>query len=179
MFTARLLLSLCEFVFLVVMSGLVVVLTYRIFVKANPDFHMGAEIAKGNTAVGTLMAAILGSASYILMAGTETSIGMFRMHMLAPSGESDTAARILCLIIAHLGVSMLLAVVSISVTLRLFGRLEPELHAGKELQKGNMAVGILLSAVVVISAAFVHDGVSALSKSLVPRTAIGRILTAK
>lgn len=179
MFTIRILVSLFEFGLMVVMSAFVIALTYRIFVKANPDFHMGDEIKKGNVSVGILMAAILISASYILMAGTESSIAMFRMHMLAPSEENESMLRILGLIVAHLSISMLLAVISISVTLRMFGRLERELRAGKELQKGNVAVGVLLSAVVVISSMYVREGVSALSKALTPQPSIGHIQIGK
>lgn len=179
MFTIRILVSLFEFSLMVVMSAFVIALTYRIFVKANPDFHMGEEIKKGNVSVGILMAAILVSASYILMAGTESSIAMFRMHMLAPSEENESMLRILGLIVAHLSISMLLAVISISVTLRMFGRLERELRAGKELQKGNVAVGVLLSAVVVISSMYVREGVSALSKALTPQPSIGHIQIGK
>jgi uncharacterized membrane protein YjfL (UPF0719 family) len=175
MFTTRVLVSLFDFALMVVMSAFVIALTYRIFVKANPDFHMGEEIKKGNVSVGILMAAILISASYILMAGTESSISMFRMHMLAPSEENESLIRIFGLIVAHLAVSMMLAVISISVTLRMFGRLERELRAGKELQKGNVAVGVLLAAVVIISSMYVREGVSALSKALTPQPSIGHI----
>jgi uncharacterized membrane protein YjfL (UPF0719 family) len=175
MFNTRVVVSLADFFLMVVMSAFVIALTYRIFVKANPDFHMGQEIKKGNVAVGVLMAAILLSASYILMAGTESSINMFRMHMLAPSAEDESMWQVSGLIFAHLTVSMMLAVVSISVTLRMFGRLERELRAGKELQAGNLAVGILLSAVVIISSMYVREGVSALSKALTPQPSIGRI----
>jgi uncharacterized membrane protein YjfL (UPF0719 family) len=175
MFTIRILVSLFEFCLMVVMSAFVIALTYRIFVKANPDFHMGAEIKKGNVAVGVLMAAILVSASYILTAGTESSIAMFRMHMLAPSEENESLLKIFGLIVAHLTISMMLAVISISVTLRMFGRLERELHAGKELQKGNLAVGVLLAAVVIISSMYVREGVSSLSKAMTPQPSIGHI----
>ena len=175
MFATRIIVSLFQFALMVLMSGFVIAITYRIFIKANPDFHMGEEIKKGNTAVGILVSFILISASHILMAGTDSSIAMFRMHMLAPSDENESMLKIMGLIVAHLSISMLLAVVSISVTLRMFGRLEKELHAGKELQKGNVAVGILLSAVVLISSMYVREGVSALSKALTPQPSIGHI----
>lgn len=178
MFTTRVVVSIFDFILMVVMSAFVIALTYRIFVKANPDFHMGQEIKKGNIAVGILMAAILVSASYILMAGTESSIAMFRMHMMAPN-DGESVWQIFGLIFAHLAISMMLAVVSISVTLRMFGRLERELRAGKELQNGNLAVGVLLAAVVVISSMYVREGVSALSKALTPQHSIGLIQVEK
>jgi hypothetical protein len=70
---------------------------------------------------------------------------------------------------------MLLAVITISVTLRLFGRLVKSLHAGQELQRGNLAVGIVLSSVVLVAALYVGEGVSAISKALVPQPSIGQI----
>src|SRR3569832_1834771 len=141
MFNTRVVVSLADFFLMVVMSAFVIALTYRIFVKANPDFHMGQEIKKGNVAVGVLMAAILISASYILMAGTESSINMFRMHMLAPSAEDESMWQVGGLIVAHLTVSMMLALVSISVTLRMFGRLERGRRGGGGRRAGGRAGG--------------------------------------
>ena len=175
MFTTRLIVSLFDFILMVIMSAVVIALTYRIFIRANPDFHMGEEIKKGNVAVGILVAVIMISASHILMAGTDSSVAMFRMHMLAPSEENESTLKILALIAAHLSISMLLAVMSISITLRMFGKLERQLQAGKELQKGNVAVGLLLSSVVLISSMYVREGVSALSKAMTPQPSIGRI----
>ena len=178
MFAARVIVSLFHFALMVAMSGFVIYLTYRTFIKANPDFDMEAEIKKGNVAVGLLVGTILFCASQILMAGADSSISMFRMHMLAPD-ENASALRLAGLIAAHLSVSMALAVVSISFTLRLFGRLTSHMKEGVELQKGNVAVGILLSSVVLVSSLFVRDGVGALAKALTPQPSIGRIQIGK
>lgn len=176
MFTTRVLVSFFEFMLAVVMSGLIIYLTYRVFIKANPDFNMEEEIKKGNVAVGALVGAILFAASMILQKGLGSVVSMFRMHISAP-GESTLGLGKLALIsAAHLGLSMVLAVITISVTLRLFGRLvRSHMRPGEELQKGNLAVGIVLGAVVLISALYVGEGVSAISKALVPQPSIGQI----
>jgi len=169
-----LIVSVFEFLLAVLMSGVIISLTYRVFIKANPDFNMEGEIKKGNVAVGTLVAAILFSASMILQKGMGSVVSMFRMHISAP-GESLGLGKLALLSAAHLGLSMLLAVITISVTLRLFGKLVRSLRAGKELEKGNLAVGILLSSVVLVAALYVGEGVSAISKALVPQPSIGQI----
>ncbi len=46
---------------------------------------------------------------------------------------------------------------------------------GQELQRGNIAVGLLLSAVVIISALFVGSGVSAVSRALVPQLNVASV----
>ncbi|HAT71939.1 MAG TPA: hypothetical protein DCS63_03905 [Elusimicrobia bacterium] len=175
MFNTRLIVSIFEFLLAVVMSGLIISLTYRVFIKANPDFDMEAEIKKGNAAVGTLVAAILFAASMILQKGLGSVVSMFRMHVSAPGESTLGLGKLALLSAAHLGLSMLLAVITISVTLRLFGRLVRSLHAGQELEKGNMAVGIVLAGVVLVAALYVGEGVSAISKALVPQPSIGQI----
>ena len=175
MLNTRILVSIFEFALAVIMSGMVIYLTYKIFIKANPDFDMEDEIKKGNTAVGTLMAAILFSASMILQKGMGSVVSMFRLYMSAPGENGLGIGKLSLLSLGHLSISMLAAVITISVTLRLFGRLGRTLQAGKELQKGNLAVGILLSSVVIVAALYVGEGVSAVSKALVPQPSIGQI----
>jgi len=176
MLTTRIIVSVFEFILAVVMSGLVIYITYRIFVKANPDFNMEEEIKKGNVAVGTLMAAILFSASMILQKGITSVVSMFRLYMSAPGENSLGFGKLTLLCFGHLSIAMVAAVLTISVTLRLFGRLtRARLHAGQELQKGNLAVGILLAGIVIISCLYVGEGVNAVSKALVPQPSIGEI----
>jgi uncharacterized membrane protein YjfL (UPF0719 family) len=175
MFVTRFLISLFEFGLLVVMSGLLIFLTYRLFIRANPDFNMESEIKNGNIAVGILVAAILLSASMILEKGLGAVIGMMRLQISAPLQSGLPLWQILLLALGHLVMSMALALFTISLTLRLFGRLGRRITPGKELQKGNIAMGLLLAAVVLVAAFYVGEGVSALSKALVPQPPMGRI----
>jgi len=172
MFATRLIVSIFEFVLAVIMSGVIISITYRVFIK---DFDMEAEIKKGNAAVGTLVAAILFAASMILQKGLGSVVSMFRMQISAPGESSIGYGKLALLCAAHLGLSMLLAVITISVTLRLFGKLVRSLHAGKELERGNLAVGIVLASVVLVAALYVSEGVSAISTALVPQPSIGQI----
>ncbi|MCM2268457.1 MAG: DUF350 domain-containing protein [Elusimicrobiales bacterium] len=176
MVNTRVIVSVFEFLLAVLMSGLIIYLTYRVFIKANPDFNMEEEIKKGNVAVGTLVGAILFAASMILQKGLGAVVSMFRMHVSAPGEMTIGLSKLAVIGAAHLGLAMMLAVFTISVTLRLFGRLvRSHMHPGEELQKGNVAVGIVLAAVVLVAALYVGEGVSAISKALVPQPSIGQI----
>ena len=176
MFTTRIMVSFFEFLLSVFMSGFIIYLTYRVFIKANPDFDMEEEIKKGNVAVGTLVSVILLSASLILQKGLGSVVSMFRLYLSAPGENSLGLGKLALLCTAHLGLSLVLAVITISVTLRLFGKLVgSHMQAGKELEKGNLAVGLVLSSVVLVAALYVGEGVSAISKALVPQPSIGRI----
>jgi uncharacterized membrane protein YjfL (UPF0719 family) len=180
MFFTRVLVSLFEFTLTVVMSGVAIAYTYKVFVRANPDFDMGVEIRKGNVAVGTLMAAILVAASMILQKGLSSVVSMFRLHMTAPGQTGFNVAQLVMISLSHLVVALIVALMTISITLRLFGKLtRAQLHAGQELEKGNVAVGVVLAAVVLVAALYVGEGVSALSKALVPQPSMGRVQTLK
>lgn len=175
MFFTRVIISMFEFTLSVVMSGLTIALTYRVFISANPDFDMEEEIGKGNIAVGTLVGAILFAASMILQRGLAAVVGMFRLHLAAPTEGGFELWQLALMTLGHLMMSLVLALLTISITLRLFGKLTRSFRPGKELQKGNMAVGVLLSAVVIIASLYVGEGVSSLSKALVPQPSLSRV----
>ncbi len=172
---ARLFTSFVEFGLAALMSGFIIALTYKVFIRANPDFDMEEEIKKGNAAVGTLMAAIVFAASMILQRGMGAVISMTRMYFSSPGEYSIGLGKVLIISLGHLVFSLLLAVITISVTLRLFGRLDRSLQAGKRLKEGNIAIGIVLASVVLVAAMYVGEGVSAVTKAMVPQPSIGRI----
>jgi uncharacterized membrane protein YjfL (UPF0719 family) len=173
MFITRVFVSLFEFVFSAVISVLVVYVTYRVFILANTDFDGEEQIQKGNIAVAILTAAIMVSSSWIIQQGLDSCKSLFKMYMTTPVGEG--AVNLALLGVTHLVMAFLLAVVTISGALRLFGRLGRRMHLGAELQKGNIAVGILLAGVVVVVSAYMTDGVSSLAKSLLPQPSIGHV----
>jgi len=168
-----------ELALMIFSSGLLIVLIYRIFIRANPDFDMEQAIKDGNTAVGILMATIMVCAALMLAKGLSASVAVFRLAMASPLESGAALWQAVLLIAGHLFLSLAIAVLTISVTLRLFGwfsrRLKPTLQMGKQLESGNIAVGILLSAVVFIATMYVGDGVSAVTKALVPQPEIGTI----
>ena len=179
MFTTRFLVSLAELGLMILSSGLIIVLIYRVFIRANPDFNMEGAIKDGNVAVGVLMATIMVSAALMLAKGLSASVAVFRLAMATPLESSSQIWQAVMLVAGHLVLSLAIAVLTISVTLRLFGkmtrRINPEMHMGKHLENGNMAVGILLAAAVFIATMYVGDGVSAITKALVPQPKIGTI----
>lgn len=175
----HLLLSLIELAFMIVISGLIVWVIYRVFIKANPDFDMEREIRRGNLAVGILVGSIMVCAAELIVKGIGASVGNLRLTFSSPSDVVLPLWQAGLLVVGHLGLSLAIALLAISVALRLFGLmtrpLEPEHRMGKMLEKGNIAVGVLLAAVVFIATLYVGEGLSALTKSLVPQPKIGKI----
>ena len=157
------------------LAVLVVFLTYKVFIKANTDFDEEVEIKKGNVAVGILITALLlGSANIIQNALTPlTNLLLFQFQQGA---ATMSRGRLALYTAAHLIMAFLMAVLAMSFSLRVFGRLTRNyMRAGKELEKGNVAVGLLLAGVVFVVGMYIGDGVEALAKSLIPQAGYSSI----
>lgn len=179
MLSTRFLTSLAELGLMTISSAIIIVLIYRIFIRANPDFDMEAAIHKGNTAVGILMAAIMICAALMLAKGLSASMAVFRLAMVLPEGSGIGIWHAVVLILGHLIFTLVIVVLTISLTLRLFGKMStgknPGKTMGKLLEEGNVAMGIILAAVVFIATMYVGDGISAVTKALVPQPEVGTI----
>ena len=182
MFLKHLLVGLFELVLMTFMCGLLIYIIYRVFIKATPEIDMEKELKNGNVAVGILVASIMVSAGIMVQKGLVASVGMFQMSLFAPSEFTLPVWQTALVILGHLILSLAVTVFVLSVTLRLFARLvrktNPELRAGRlglQLVQGNIAVGLVLSAVMFMATLYVGEGVSALTKALVVQPSIGTI----
>jgi uncharacterized membrane protein YjfL (UPF0719 family) len=159
------------------MAVLVVFATLRALIRSNTDFDEDEAIRKGNTAVGVLVAALLMGSAYIMFNAFDPMADVLRRFLTHP-GACDLGWRRLALYsIGNLVLAFFIVVGTMFLTLRLFGRMtrSERMRAGVELERGNVAVGILLASVVGIVSMFVGDGVKALSKAVLPAPAVGSI----
>jgi hypothetical protein len=175
----RLLISLFELALMIVMSGVVITLIFRFFLKATPDINIEAELRKGNVAIGILTATVMLSVALLLQKGLGASVSTFRLAMATPDEMAIPLWLAGLLILGHLILSLALAIVTVTVTLRLVGklfrRINPEMPYRQLLMSGNIAIGLLLSSIVLITTLYVGDGLSAVTKALVPQPKIGTI----
>lgn len=158
----------------VVMAVMVVYATLRALIRSNTDFDEDKELAKGNVAVGILVASLLIASANIMYQAFEPVAAMIRRH-LTPGVAAGDPWKLALAAVGNLVLAFVVVVATMSFSLRLFGRLTRSkgMRAGKELEKGNVAVGILLAAVVFIVSLFVGEGVKALSKAIMPKPTSG------
>lgn len=175
MFLKQVLVSIFEFGMTVVMSVLVVFVTYRAMAYTNPDYDTQAELKKGNVAVAILLGALLFASGMMVQKGFTPVISLFRMYIMSPLQESVSNWRMALHAVSHLAMSFILSVTTISFSLRMFGKLNKDMKMGQELKKGNVAVGIILAAVILVVAMYVSEGIGSISRALIPQPSIGRV----
>ena len=172
----RFLIGIFELILGIIMSGIIIYITYRIFIKSNPDFNMEEAIKRGNVSVAILLCANIFTASMMLKKSLDAVESMFRMYFSTPGDYSIGFLGIAGAAAGILIFTMWLATITIKITLRLFGKMmKPRIFPGKELEKGNAAIGILLAIVVLIAGIYVGDGVNSLSRALIPQASVAPI----
>jgi len=175
---ARIAFSVLELLVTIGMAVLVVYLTMRALIRTNTDFDEDKEILRGNVSVGILVASLLLSSANIMHQAFSPVADTVRFHL---SGVSKNAVYwywpVAAYALGNLALAFVIVVATMSLSLRLFGRLTRtrSTRPGKELEKGNVAIGILLSSVVLIVSMFVGEGVKSISKALIPAPTTGQI----
>ena len=117
------------------------------------------ELAKGNTAVGILVASIFVSIAIVVQSGvTGISIGL----------KDAVAGNIYSLIAStiQLILGILLAIGVIYLALNIFDKLTKEIDDFEEIRKGNVAVASELAGVIIAVALIVQSGVLGITSAL-------------
>ncbi|MSP56920.1 MAG: DUF350 domain-containing protein [Myxococcales bacterium] len=169
------LVSLFDFLLTGGMSVLVIYVHYRLYIITNSDYDAAEELRKGNIAVAVLLSAMLIGGGMIVKEGIYPVVNLVRLKLTAPTlGLSGVQVGLFA--VGHVFLVFLVAVFTLSMGLRVWGRLaRGSMCWGDELKKGNTAVGIVLAGVVLVFSAFMSGGVSHLTKSLIPQPSMGQV----
>lgn len=170
--TTRILLSLFEFLLTIALAVGVVFVNYRLSIRTNPDYDAEQELKNKNVGIAILLAASLFASGMIVKNGIFPVASMVRLAFTS-DGAYLTPWQVAGVAVLQILLVFAAAIFSLSVSLRLFGRLTRRIQEGKELKAANPAVGIVLAAVVLVIGLFVSDSMSSLTKSLVPQAPLG------
>jgi uncharacterized membrane protein YjfL (UPF0719 family) len=168
------LLSLFEFVLTAGLSVLVVYVNYRLLIVTNRDYDAEQEIKQDNKGVAMLLAGLVIAGGLMVREGIYPVMNIVRLYFTTPQPEF-AAWQMLALAAGHIVLVFVIATFTLSLSLRLWGKLTPHVQNGAELKRGNFSVGIVLTGVVLVVALFMSEGISRLTKSLIPQPSIGQV----
>ncbi|MFA5138551.1 MAG: hypothetical protein WC728_04895 [Elusimicrobiota bacterium] len=166
-----------ELLFTIALAIGVVYMTLRALIKTNTDFDEDKELLRGNVAVGVLIAALLLASANIMHQAFRPVAETIHLYLTSPLVEKAGQWKLVLHASGNLVLAFIIVVFTMSFSLRVIGRLmrTKDTRPGKELEKGNVAMGVVLSGVVIIVSLFVGEGVKALSKALIPKPNVGRM----
>lgn len=124
-----------------------------------------AELKKGNVAIAILLGAIIFSIANVVQEGV---VGL--TQGFAPGMSYMVIAAAIIVGIANLLLGLALSVVSIYVAIRVLDKITVGIDEFRELRRGNVAVAIIMAAVLFAVSFVIRASVAGMSTALSPQS---------
>jgi uncharacterized membrane protein YjfL (UPF0719 family) len=162
--TIGLILSLIQLIVGLALAMGSVYLGLRMFDKLTEGIDELAELKKGNVAVAILLGAIVFSIANVV----QVSVMNLTRSLTIGMPVLQLAIGIIVGLI-HMFIGIVLAVISIYIAVRILDKITVGIDEFKELKKGNVAVAILMAAVLFAVSYVIGGVVSAMAAILSPQ----------
>jgi uncharacterized membrane protein YjfL (UPF0719 family) len=133
----------------------------QMFDKATDGIDEWGELAKGNTAVGILMAAMIYSVGSVISGGVQG----LTTALIDPKLELAYVVGIVIGIV-NLLISLWIATTVVSLAIRSLDKATEKIEEMKEIAKGNVAVAVMVAGVLLAVSTVVKTAVGQLSNIL-------------
>ena len=131
------------------------------FDKTTEGIDEWSELAKGNVAVGIVMAAMIYAVGNIISSGVESLTG----SIMAPSFTIAFALSIVIGVV-NLLISLWVATAVISLAIKTLDKSTEKIEEMKEIAKGNVAVAVMVAGVLLAVSHVVGSAVTGLASIL-------------
>lgn len=123
------------------------------------------ELAKGNAAVGILVASVFIAIAVVVQSGvTGLSVGINKAISLGFNSDGIIA---IVAAIFQLLIGIVLAIAAIYLALNILDRLTKGVDEFEELRKGNVAVALEMAGVIIAVAVIIQSGVIGITAAIV------------
>lgn len=175
MFTNRLIVSLTEFGLSIFLSIFMVFWSYKSFAQVQTQFDTEEELKKGNVAVALLLASLMVAASLIMKKSLYPVTSIITVYLSSPAEAAVPLWKLVMYCVGHLLFGFVITVGSIELSLRIFEKLSTEMDEDAEIARGNTAIAVVMAGVILVTSSYLQEGVSSLTKALIPRPALGQM----
>ncbi len=152
--------GLIQLVIAIILAVVALYIGYSTFSRITKGMDEQQELARGNVAVGIIIAAIFFAIALVVQSGVAgISIG------ISNALEGDWISLIAAFIQLILGI--ILAIGAIYIALNILDRLTKGIDEYAELKKGNVAVALMMAGVIVSTAIIIQSGVIGITSALI------------
>ena len=134
--------------------------------KITNNIDEEKELAKGNVAVGIIVASVFVAIALVVQSGVSglsvgigkaASVGFFSVDGLLAIGAA----------FVQLILGIILAIAAIYLALNILDKLTKGVDAFEELKKGNVAVALMMGGVIIAVAVIIQSGVLGITAALI------------
>ncbi|MGB7787422.1 DUF350 domain-containing protein [Methanoregula sp.] len=157
--------GLVQLVFAIVLAVLALYIGFSVLNRITRDIDEEKELAKGNAAVGIVVAAVFVAIALVIESGVSgLSAGINKA--LAFGLFTSDGLMVVGLAVFQLILGIVLAVGSIYLALTILDKLTKDVKEFEELKKGNVAVALEMAGVIIAVAWIIQSGVIGITAAL-------------
>jgi len=154
-----------QLVIAIVFAVAALYIAFWVLGKITKGIDEEKELAKGNAAVGILVASVFIAIAVVVQSGvTGLSVGINKAISLGFNSDG-----ILAVVVAifQLLIGIVLAITAIYLALNILDRLTSGVNEFEELKKGNVAVALEMAGVIIAVAVIIQSGVIGITAAIV------------
>ncbi len=160
-----------QLVIAIILAVAALYIGFSVLGKITKGIDEEKELAKGNAAVGILVASVFVSIGLVVQSGvTGISDGLKIAVQGIPNIATDGIMPVvlpIVLAIIQLILGIGLAIVAIYLALNILDKLTKGIDEFEELKKGNVAVALEMAGVIITVAIIIQSGVMGITRALI------------
>lgn len=166
MLLANVAVGIIQLIIAIILAVAALYIGFSVLNKITKGIDEEKELAKGNVAVGIVVAAVFFAIAIVVQSGVAgVSVGVG--SALASGLGSIDALIAIGGAILQLVLGIILAVASIYLALRVLDKMTKGVEEFEELKKGNVAVALEMAGVIVAVALIIQVGVLGITQALI------------
>jgi len=156
-----------QLVIAIILAVVALYIGFSVLGKITKGIDEEKEIAKGNTAVGILVASVFIAIGIVVQSGVSgISVGISQA-LNVWSSDIGLGITILIVSVLQLVLGIVLAIVAIYLALNILDKLTKGIEEFEELKKGNVAVALEMAGVIITTAVIIQSGVAGITAALI------------
>ena len=159
--------AILQLVIAIVLAVVALYIGFSVLGKITKAIDEEKEIAKGNIAIGILVASVFIAIGIVVQSGvTGISVGISQAMKADGGLLSASGIGIIVMSILQLILGIVLAIAAIYLALNILDKLTKGIDEFAELKKGNVAVALEMAGVIITTAVIIQSGVSGITAAL-------------
>lgn len=166
MLLANAVVGLVQLVIAIIFAVVALYIGFSVLGKITKGIDEEKELAKGNVAVGIIVASVFIAIAVVVQSGVAgLSVGINKALSIGILEPDGIIAILVALIQLVLGI--ILAVAAIYLALNILDKLTKGVEEFEELKKGNVAVALEMAGVIIAVAVIIQSGVIGITAAIV------------
>jgi uncharacterized membrane protein YjfL (UPF0719 family) len=166
MLLANAVVGLIQLLISIIFAVLALYIGFAVLSKITKGIDEEKELAKGNAAVGIIVASVFVAIALVVQSGVSgISVGINKALNVGILSVDGLLA--VCVAFIQLILGIVLAIAAIYLALNILDKLTKGIEEFEEIKKGNVAVALEMGGVIIAVAVIVQSGVIGITAALV------------